>query len=76
MASSAIVIVLSVPDGTSFTALTLWLSTTLVWLYAVVPPVLLTFTVPPLVTVAELSISVTVSVGALPFQFDAGTNRR
>ena len=37
-------------------------------------PAVLTLSVAPLVTVAEESISVTVSVGAVPFQWVAGTN--
>ena len=46
----------------------------LVELKAVVPPGALTFTVAPLITVVEESISVTVKVGAVPFQLLAGTN--
>ena len=37
-------------------------------------PATLTSTVAPVVTLAEESISFAVSVGAGPFQFDAGTN--
>ena len=67
-------VALLLATGASFTAVTLWLSTTLAELKAVVPPGLLTFTEAPLVTLVEESISLTVSVGAAPFQFDAGTN--
>ena len=60
--------------GASLTAVTLWLSTTLSALYAVVPPAELTSSVAPAVTVADESISVTVKEGAAPFQLLAGTN--
>ena len=63
-----------VKDGTSFTAVTLWLSPTLATLYALVPPAALTSSVAPVLTVTEESISLTVRIGAAPFQLLAGTN--
>ena len=73
---SVVSVALPLDTGASFTALTLWLSTTLDALYAVAPPFTDTLTpVAPSVTVALESISLARSVGALPFQSDAGTNR-
>ena len=66
------------PDatGASFTAVTLWPSTTVPLLYAVVPPRVETSTVAFVVTVVGLSISTAVRLGADPLKFEAGTKRR
>ena len=65
------------PLGASFTALTVVLNTTVPLEIAVVPPLVETSTVAAVVRVVVLeSIKRTVSVGAEPFQFAAGTKRR
>ena len=76
--SSSMAASVLLPDatGASFTAVTLWLSTTVKLLYAVVVPRVDTFSVLPVVTVALLSISTTVRSGAAPLKFATGRNRR
>ena len=54
--------------GASFNDVTVWLSTTLAELYGVVKPVAATLIVAAVLTVVEESMSVTVKVGADPFQ--------
>ena len=61
--------------GASFTALTLWLITTVPLLKALVPPRLLASISVAVVTVALLSISTTSRVGAAPLKSWAGTKR-
>ena len=73
---SAAKVALPVAVGASLTAVTLWLNVTVPVLNAVVPPLVATFTVAPLVTVALESISSAVIVGAAPFQFVAAAKRR
>ena len=74
--ASAASVALPLATGASFTAVTLWLTTTPVELYGVVPPELIKLAVAPVVTVVLESMSLVVSVGAAPFQLDAGANRR
>ena len=70
-------LVLPLATGASFTADTLWESVTVAALNAVVPPLVLTFTVAAVVTAPPLeSISSAVIVGAGPLKFDAAMNLR
>ena len=63
--------------GASLTAVTLWESVTVPALNAVVPPLVATFTVAPVVTAVALeSINSTEIVGAGPLKFVAGTKCR
>ena len=73
--ASDVSVALPVATGASFTAVTLCESVTVPALYAVVPPLVLTFTVAPVVTAVLESMSSTESVGAGPLKFDAGTKR-
>jgi len=62
--------------GASFTAVTLVPSATVAAVKAVVPPLVETFTVPPLVRPVPLeSASRTVRVPGVPLKFVAGRNR-
>ena len=74
--ASAAKVALPVAIGASFTEVTLWLNVTVPELNAVVPPLVATFTVAAVVTVALESISSAVIVGAGPLKFDAAMNRR
>ena len=74
--ASAAKVALPVAIGASFTEVTLWLNVTVAALYAVVPPLVATFTVAAVVTVVLESISSAVIVGAGPLKFDAAMNRR
>ena len=69
-------VALPVAIGASFTAVTLWESTTVPALNAVVPPLVDTSTVAAVVTVAVESINSAVIVGAGPLKFDAAMNLR
>ena len=73
---SAAKVALPVAVGASLTAVTLWLNVTVPVLNAVVPPLVATFTVAAVVTVALESISSAVIVGAGPLKFDAAMNLR
>ena len=73
---SAAKVALPLATGASFTAVILWLNTTVPELNAVVPPLVATFTVAAVVTVVLESISSAVIVGAGPLKFDAAMNLR
>ena len=69
-------VALPLATGASFTAVILWLNTTVPELNAVVPPLVATFTVAAVVTVVLESMSSAVIVGAGPLKFDACRKRR
>ena len=73
---SAAKVALPLATGASFTAVTLWERVTAPVLNAVVPPLVATFTVAPLVTAVLESINSALIVGAGPLKFDAAAKRR
>ena len=74
--ASAAKVALPLATGASFTEVTLCESVTVPELNAVVPPLVATFTVAAVVTVALESISSAVIVGVGPLKFDAAMNLR
>ena len=76
--SSSAAVTVADPDatGASFSAVTLWLNTTVALLYAVEPPRVETSNVAFVVTVVGLSIRIAVSDGAAPLKLAAGKKRR
>jgi len=75
--ASELSVALPLAIGASFTEVTLWESVTVPALNAVVPPLVVTFTVAPVVTAVALeSINSTEIVGAGPLKFVAGTKCR
>ena len=69
-------VALPLATGASFTEVTLWESTTVAVLNAVVPPLVATFSVAAVVTVVLESISSAVIAGAGPLKLLAGRKRR